>query len=60
MDFNFDSLDDKGHSRNGNVNARDNDVTDECDIGCTRDCCVNNTAFVTEIVTGNDKVEGVG
>lgn len=60
MDFNFDSLDDKGHSRNGDVNARDTDVTDECDVDCTGDFCVDNKALVTENVTGNDKVEGFG
>lgn len=60
MDLNFDCLDAKGQSRNGDVDARDTDVTDECDIGCARGCWVNSKAFVTENVTGNDKVEGVG
>ena len=55
MDLNFDCLDDKCHSLNGG----DSDVTDECDIACTRDCCVKNKAFVSENVTGNDKVDGV-
>lgn len=60
VDLNFDCLDDKGHSRNGDVDASDTDVTGECDIGCTRDCWLNNKAFVTENVTVNDKVTGVG
>ena len=59
MDLNFDGLDDKGHSRNGDVDARDTEVSDECCIGCTRDCWVNTKALVTENVTGNGKVEGV-
>ena len=58
--FNFDCLVDKDDSCNSDVDARDSDVTDECDVGCTRDCCVNNKAFVTENVTGNDEIDGVG
>lgn len=60
VDFNFDCLDGLDHSRNSDVDARDSDVIDECDVGCTRDCCVNNKAFVSENVTGEDKVDGVG
>lgn len=60
MDCNFACLDDNEDSCNSDVDARDSGVTDECDIGCKYDCCVNDITFVTKNVTGSDKGDGVG